>query len=470
MQVLYFLLLGVVNAAGDSTPNCEEPPAHAGTCVGEFRWIPALGRCECVPLFPLFTSVEPSYHPATGRVLQNTAKRYYFNGCYPGQQRGKMKIMTIGIFVDRGFYNKAGGEETKVRGAIQQMVRYANVLYEEQFAIRIRVAKLFLAKPGHSIPGGGRNNLWMDDIPNPQNGEACQPTGMVKGWQRLSAMMKWVAKHFGNQYGLWHLFTACRCEIRPNTNLSGGWADGKVCAEGTRAPGTRAAYTTWSTYPYRAVTFAHELGHNLGAWHTFSHGPEFPAESNKGVMDYHKYYWKGLVQFHSVHRKNMCKVIASSMATASRNPRRACWAEEDDADTATTTVVTDTTTTTVTTDTSTTTVITDPATTTVITDTATTTVTTDTSTTTADTTTAPNSGKAGTIIAIICGAFFVVGVILILWIWRKPGQVEPVPQQPQASKMKDKQNLKSGRKQQRKRTRTTPRSARKHKGNVEAQE
>ena len=71
------------------------------------------------------------------------------------------------------------------------------------------------------------------------------------------------------------------------------------------------------------VIIAHELGHTLGAYHTFSQGPGDPAphknppQAGNGLMDYKKksqgyeegHSWGGEVQFHTMHEPNMCKLL-----------------------------------------------------------------------------------------------------------------------------------------------------------------
>eukprot|EP00397_Hematodinium_sp_SG-2012_P014507 GEMP01014750.1.p1 GENE.GEMP01014750.1~~GEMP01014750.1.p1 ORF type:complete len:755 (+),score=102.35 GEMP01014750.1:116-2380(+) len=307
----FCFILGVVNTTNDPTANCENWPDAAG-CEGEVVWNSIRGHCECGP--PPQSRDQTSNH----RVLQQLSKgetRYYFDKCYPGQQRGKLKIMKIGILVDRGFYEAAGNNDDRVKRIIYALVNYANALYEEQISIRMRVGTLHMAKPGHSIPSRGNTGAFMNDVPDSQNND-CAHIVDQPGKGATDFFNAWV-KQNSNDYALWHLFTAC-------SGAGAGAAFGdSLCVEG------RIAFTNWRPWT-RHLTFSHETGHNFDAQHTFARlGHE--EGSHKGIMDYGTNEWKGIVQFHSGHQKYMCARIRKSMNPKTQNLKNNCWADVGDA-------------------------------------------------------------------------------------------------------------------------------------------
>eukprot|EP00397_Hematodinium_sp_SG-2012_P018978 GEMP01019477.1.p1 GENE.GEMP01019477.1~~GEMP01019477.1.p1 ORF type:complete len:555 (+),score=84.06 GEMP01019477.1:262-1926(+) len=146
----------------------------------------------------------------------------------------------------------------------------------------------------------------------------------------LDHFKDWVVQYFKNTYGLWHLFTDCF--IEEPTEYS--WSDGSVHFSNTggiaaiRAVckvGRNAGVTAFShgfddlTTTDIGFTFAHEVGHNLGAEHTFHsvHGME--KNTHKGLMDYDddrsnedllsqldlKHF-----QLNPVHKPNICDTLS----------------------------------------------------------------------------------------------------------------------------------------------------------------
>eukprot|EP00397_Hematodinium_sp_SG-2012_P015446 GEMP01015729.1.p1 GENE.GEMP01015729.1~~GEMP01015729.1.p1 ORF type:complete len:522 (+),score=59.31 GEMP01015729.1:613-2178(+) len=316
-----FCLFGMVSAADDSPNSCDKSP-DAAKCVGDFVWSPTAQHCECLSHFPLFEFVEAPSQTSDGRQLQRSTSRYHFDNCYRGQQPGKNKILTMGIFMDLGAYNRAGGDEGSARNKINTFVDFTNDIFTEQLDIRVRVDELFLAYPGHSIPGSRQSDTrWMDDVPNWRNLNKCANSGITRGSTRLNAFRSWVYKNFGNKYALWHLLTVCRSEAKFHDNTWGP-TGGLAARVGGFCTSMGAAYTVYSRSEYfTRVTFAHEVGHNMGASHTFER-LRLTKGTKKGLMDYGDSTYEGVVQFHPRHAQYMCPAIERSMNAQN------CWKEE----------------------------------------------------------------------------------------------------------------------------------------------
>lgn len=301
------------------------------TCLGRWKWDEEKSICRCETAFPLF-GFSPQY-TKSGRQLE----RHVFRNCYPGQRKDKLVYLRIGIFVDAGFYKKAGGSDEDVTMAVNKMVLFANDIYEDQLSISLRVDELAMAKPGHTIDGWG-NNAWMDSVPNDSNGGRCDepnPRRYILAATRLIAFTHWVHSYRRHQYGAFLLLTACYM-IRDRLHLLhpvyGLAHKRRLCSE------KRTAIIRWQqkTKSVQYITFAHELGHVLGARHPFtlSRAPRLKKATSQGLMDYYTYTWNNHIQFHSVHLEEMCPLISSSRACTHApcfplyrlRPAANCWA------------------------------------------------------------------------------------------------------------------------------------------------
>lgn len=128
--------------------------------------------------------------------------------------------------------------------------------------------------------------------------------------------------------GSWALFTRCNFSmdwldsketdnlLDKNLNAEGdgeysapiiagmSWVDGVCSRGGTNSMFVYARNDSWKT-------LLHEMGHQLGAGHTF---PKYERGSGQGVMDYHRTRkYKGHVQFHEMHQTNICKLITERL-------------------------------------------------------------------------------------------------------------------------------------------------------------
>eukprot|EP00397_Hematodinium_sp_SG-2012_P062083 GEMP01083186.1.p2 GENE.GEMP01083186.1~~GEMP01083186.1.p2 ORF type:complete len:144 (+),score=25.17 GEMP01083186.1:176-607(+) len=100
----------------------------------------------------LLRSIHLPPQNTSSRFLRGVPqRRVYFDGCYNGQSRHTMKILKMGILMDRGYYERAGNNDLIATRTAYELLHYANKIYQEQFSIRLRIEKLLFAKPGHSI-------------------------------------------------------------------------------------------------------------------------------------------------------------------------------------------------------------------------------------------------------------------------------------------------------------------------------
>eukprot|EP00397_Hematodinium_sp_SG-2012_P034501 GEMP01037012.1.p1 GENE.GEMP01037012.1~~GEMP01037012.1.p1 ORF type:complete len:433 (+),score=64.06 GEMP01037012.1:384-1682(+) len=210
-----------------------------------------------------------------------------------------------------------------VNDRVDQMVRYANEILEDQFDIRLRVEEFLVASPEQSTSGSAQyrwkddaSSKWIYDVPDDKDEGRCNCCGR----DRLLLFKNWIDNRFGAQYALWHLLSICRGESKSadedgkiKWKLDGGSAyRSGVCGEYSYG---RTVFTVNSDYSDNILI--HEIGHNLGARHTFlpakKWGLGFDLKSGNGIMDYFNkttgFELNGIVQFHHGHGTNVCHTL-----------------------------------------------------------------------------------------------------------------------------------------------------------------
>eukprot|EP00397_Hematodinium_sp_SG-2012_P069904 GEMP01123840.1.p1 GENE.GEMP01123840.1~~GEMP01123840.1.p1 ORF type:complete len:143 (+),score=20.84 GEMP01123840.1:125-553(+) len=139
MFLFGIMFMSVVRVTGDDpTTSCGELP-DAPKCVGTFAWDPTLQSCKCFSRVPWFEYVVPTNQTSDGRRYLKAPRRHYFLNCFPGQSKSEIKILKMGILVDRGFYQKSGNDKVRVQRYVHEIIDFANTIFEEQFSVRFRI-------------------------------------------------------------------------------------------------------------------------------------------------------------------------------------------------------------------------------------------------------------------------------------------------------------------------------------------
>jgi len=233
-----------------------------------------------------------------------------WTNCYDGEST--THTFSIGVVIASGlFERKFSNDHEAATKWINAVVTEANVIYEPQLNIILQVGDVVIQQGSAGAPS------WDNPICTQS---LSSQLGQLRNWQQPS------------KQGLWHLFDDCfGAPFGPGFGTVG--LATMLVAD---PPGTLCMMDpTWNNeYWNTAVswysgstwkTFAHEVGHNFGAHHSFEEG----QGNTGGIMDYGDGKLNGEYQFNTKYRKNqVCasiqKVIGSCSAfsTSSDGSRR----------------------------------------------------------------------------------------------------------------------------------------------------
>lgn len=217
----------------------------------------------------------------------------FYPGCFPQDER--LHRLDIGLVVDHAYYTALGSTslaETERR--VETMVALSNEIYKRQFNLNKVVTRLI-------IDAGTK--VGIGNLPWPQvaSQSRARSTCMDSMGDALESFREWSrGLQQKQQVPHWHLLTGCQY---------------KESTVGL------AYVNALSVYPFNvAVTFcgasgtgkdwrvfAHEVGHQAGASHSFENG----VGKTGGIMDYGngKILGTDIYGFRAAKRTNMCSAL-----------------------------------------------------------------------------------------------------------------------------------------------------------------
>jgi len=187
------------------------------------------------------------------------------------------------------------------------MVATASEIFEEQLDLRMRASSILIANDYNYIPGERQpENWWLMRSPN--------AAGFCKKVKDALVMLdlftNWVYRFQKNTLGVWTLLTMCRFQAWSKERLDE--ISGIAFRGGGCTKNMNTMIVSGGTPDSINTIFTHEVGHTLGARHTFFYA-YLPKGGGYGIMDYAAgQKWKSLVQFHEVHKDNMCDLITAT--------------------------------------------------------------------------------------------------------------------------------------------------------------
>lgn len=193
--------------------------------------------------------------------------------------------MPIGIVMDYGFYKRSRDyDPDNIYSLVNSYVSYSNLLYGEQLGILIQVGESV-------IKTSTDTEEWNQD---PYVGCTLDII------EDLQSFRSYVSRTHNddNLMAEWHLFTDCY-----SSGTVGVAYVGTICTSSYRVGiSSYKGSTTW-------VTVAHELGHNIGAHHTFEQG----EGTTGGIMDYGDGTLNEIYQFNTQYRKEeVCATLTEA--------------------------------------------------------------------------------------------------------------------------------------------------------------
>jgi len=219
-----------------------------------------------------------------------------FTTCWTGQDAG-MREVKIGFACDKGFINSIGGSADAAVTFTENMMSLTNLVYESQLSVHLSIGTFLMP----SEWGGGMN---MDVRPCPTD---------ISG--RLDTFRKYAYSTLHPKYaghGTWAQLTDCFRPVAGLTTVGLAYVNVVCKSSYSQLVTTQTGSSSW-------MIFAHELGHNFGAGHSFEDG----QGTTGGIMDYGDGKFQGVYQFHPYRKKEMCKAISSSMRVKN------CWRAYD---------------------------------------------------------------------------------------------------------------------------------------------
>merc|ERR1711953_628278 len=213
----------------------------------------------------------------------------WWPGCYKGDS--ELHVFTMRVMGDPAAWEARG---SALQDDLEYVVSQTSFVFEHQLNIRLELSSLEI----HQTLAGAPSYITGCEV------------GMRSMHRELGAALRDSALPFE---GAVHMITGCMGE---GFELGGlAWIGNNMNGYGIC---NKHGYNTGISRFYGRYwqTFAHELGHNFGGFHSFEEG----QGQTGGLMDYGDQRLNGVYQFNTKHRKaEMCALVDSRVSQCCSN-------------------------------------------------------------------------------------------------------------------------------------------------------
>jgi len=234
---------------------------------------------------------EPLELKNGGRLLRNEKRAVKDHGrelvtefdadCYDCMESERVNTISMGIAITTKMEETWGGTASSVYVNLAVMTSVANKIFEDQMNLRFAISWVFFAK--------GKGLSW--DYPECSNWF----NGNLMDTQLYDFYLWSRSNGPPSDTGLMHLLDDCiLCSGCNSGRATVGIAYlGTLCSNGN----VGISHRNWGEF---MVTYAHEIGHNIGSDHSFNEG---------GIMDYGDGLYDGEYQFWPELQDQICPTL-----------------------------------------------------------------------------------------------------------------------------------------------------------------
>lgn len=212
--------------------------------------------------------------------------------CYTDDDRAHQ--IAINIVSDVAFYTSVGGTNASVLAQYEKVFTQSSAIYEIQMNMQLSISNMWMATDS-AVPSS-----WPTFFSYSTDDSTC-PLDISGQLNSATSFTRSLAS--SKQAATLHYFTGC-----PSGSSTTGVAwIGTLCNNNYNAGISRYTSSLWRT-------FAHELGHNFAAVHSFENG----VGTTGGIMDYGngKILGTNLYRFRLARRDEMCGELQSAITAS----------------------------------------------------------------------------------------------------------------------------------------------------------
>lgn len=256
---------------------------HADGNVSAVESFPSADEAHDEELNPLNKKRPKRVERARTAQLNEDNVIKFNPGCWQGD--AVPRELVIGIAADLSYSKVFGENVDAILAEIQKIVTNSRLIMYVQLNVILTVGEVLIGTGDSAAP---LNETSVQSIRS--------STGLLDPFRQYTLQRQ---KTLTNRKASWHMLT----NRWPSPGTVGMAYLGTLCVyEYNTGVTSHLGERTW-------YIWIHELGHSMGAFHSFENG----IGNTGGIMDYGNYFYNGVVQFHPLKRDEMCPEFQSAL-------------------------------------------------------------------------------------------------------------------------------------------------------------